>query len=226
MSALGPQTERQDRSPCCRALTLFTEQPLLRVVFVRSNKMSDHREMVGNVQAFLDKTCAEYGRVKSVEFSGWAQCMIGYELKSPIEDLFFVAFCAQVQSDLYQLNPSHISDLNGGIKEPDGVFIKPQFQIGTYFADFLVYQKGLTEENCIPTVIELDGHAFHDRDKHQRAYEKARDRFFVKHGYRVLHFTGSEVVADPHKVAFEVLSVLDATMKLEYNPDYPLGEWK
>lgn len=188
--------------------------------------MSNYREVVNNVQSFLDKTCAEYGRVKAMELSGFARWMISSELKSPIEDLFFIAFCAQVEADLYDLNPAHISDLNGGIKEPDGVFIKPQFKIGTYFADFIVYQRGLTEENCVPTVIELDGHAFHDRDKHQRAYEKFRDRFFVKHGYRVLHFTGSEVVADPHKVAFEALSIIGANLKMKYDPNFPLGEWK
>lgn len=188
--------------------------------------MSDYRDVVGNVQSFLDKTCAEYGRVRSLELSGFARWMISSELKSPIEDLFFIAFCAQVQAELYQLNPSHISDLNGGLKEPDGVFIKPQFKIGTYFADFLVYQNGLTEENCVPTVIELDGHDFHDKNKHQRAYEKSRDRFFVQCGYRVLHYTGSEVVADPHKVVYEVLSIIGASLRMQYNPDFPLGEWK
>jgi very-short-patch-repair endonuclease len=188
--------------------------------------MSNYRNVVDNVQSFLSKTSVEYGRVKSLEFSGFAGWMISSELKSPIEDLFFIAFCAQVQADSYQLNPAHESDLNGGLKEPDGVFIKPQFKIGTFFADFLVYQKGLTEEKCIPTVIELDGHDFHDRNKHQRAYEKSRDRFFVQCGYRVLHFTGSEVVSDPHKVAFEVLSIIGANLKMEYNPVFPLGEWK
>ena len=73
-------------------------------------------------------------------------------------------------------------------------------------------------------IVELDGHAFHDKDKKQRSYEKARDRFFVKEGYQVLHYTGSDVVADPYRVAFEVLEVLDVLEAGEaYAPTNPVG---
>lgn len=189
--------------------------------------MKDERVVVGNVQAFLDKTCDEYGRMKAAELSSFAAVMIRSELKSPIEDLFFIAFCAQAEAELQDLNPPYVRGEDGKFNDGKGVHIKPQFKIGPYRADFLIYQNGLTEDPCMPTVIELDGHAFHERDKHERAYEKFRDRFFVKHGYRILHFTGSEVVADPHKVAFEALSLIGAVYSgREYDPKFPLGEWQ
>jgi very-short-patch-repair endonuclease len=47
----------------------------------------------------------------------------------------------------------------------------------------------------------------------------------VKQGYRVLHFTGSEVVANPHKVAFEALEMLGVYSGSfrEFDPADPLG---
>jgi hypothetical protein len=48
----------------------------------------------------------------------------------------------------------------------------------------------------------------------------------MKAGYRVLHFTGSEVVSDPYKVAFEVLSLIGISTVSgidEYDPLNPLG---
>lgn len=187
--------------------------------------MSDYREATDNVQAFLDKTSAELGHRKAEEFSSFAHWMIGAEMKSPIEDLFFIAFCAQAEVEYQELNPQHVRGCDGELKDGDGVFIIPQFKIGPYRADFLVYNNTGTREGKISAVVELDGHDFHDRDKHQRAYEKARDRFFVKQGLKVLHFTGSEIVSDPHKAAFEVLSVIGGVMRrTEYDPKFPLGE--
>lgn len=44
--------------------------------------------------------------------------------------------------------------------------------------------------------------------KREHGHDMARDRFFVKEGYRVMHYTGSDVVANPLKVAFEVMQML------------------
>jgi very-short-patch-repair endonuclease len=53
-------------------------------------------------------------------------------------------------------------------------------------------------------VVELDGHAFHERTKEQAAKDKARDRWMTGAGYAVVRFTGSEVWANPFAVASEV----------------------
>lgn len=189
--------------------------------------MENNRVIADNVRSFLDKTSEEYGRMKATEFADFALWLIHTDLQSPIEDLFFIAFCAQVEAERHELNPHHQRGLDGEMINGTGVFIKPQHKIGNYRADFLVYSE-LSAYPQLPVLVELDGHEFHDKDKTQRAYEKSRDRFLVKQGYRVVHFTGSEVVADPHKVAFEVLCLAGGNGKRkenEYDPRYPLGEF-
>lgn len=183
------------------------------------------RVMTENVKAFLAKAEADYARMQVDRFSDFVVSIVRTELKSPIEDLFYIAFCTQVEAEFQVLNPRYVGNGNGGVKDGDGVYIKPQYKIGNYRADFLVYQNGLLEHPTTPVVVELDGHDFHDKDKHQRTYEKSRDRFLVKQGYKVLHFTGSEVVADPYKVAFEVLFMTGVTFREDYDPKFPLGEF-
>ncbi len=42
--------------------------------------------------------------------------------------------------------------------------------------------------------VELDGHEFHERTKEQVAYRNRRDRVLQRHGWTVLHISGSELV--------------------------------
>lgn len=50
----------------------------------------------------------------------------------------------------------------------------------------------------------------------KRRYEKQRDRFLTKQGYKILHFTGTKIWNDPMSVAAEVISFLtgDSTENL------------
>ncbi len=101
-----------------------------------------------------------------------------------------------------------------------GLHISTQAKVGKYKVDFLISSSDGPQPNQI--VVELDGHDFHDKDKYQRAYEKARDRFLIKKGLRVFHYTGSEIFSDPFAAAHEVLAFLGATSE-EYDPGNPLG---
>ena len=60
-------------------------------------------------------------------------------------------------------------------------------------------------------IIECDGHDFHEKTKEQAKRDKERDREFQKLGYRVFHYTGSEVWNDTYKCAVEVLNTLGVT---------------
>lgn len=55
---------------------------------------------------------------------------------------------------------------------------------------------------------ELDGHEFHERTKEQVAYRNARDRALQNAGWRVLHFSGSEIARDPIDCLHELLDVV------------------
>lgn len=87
-----------------------------------------------------------------------------------------------------------------------GIYIFPQITIGNYRVDFLVAEVSVGPSARL--IVELDGHDFHERTKDQAQRDKARDRFLVSQGYRVLRFTGSEVFRDPRAVAHEVIAVL------------------
>lgn len=52
------------------------------------------------------------------------------------------------------------------------------------------------EEDRFRVAIELDGHDFHERTREQAESDKSRDRLLQAKGWRVLRFTGSEIVRD------------------------------
>lgn len=190
--------------------------------------MSENRKLSSNVHEFLSKASESYGRIKADEFSQDMFCqLIEGEISSPIEDLFFIACHVLAEAHFVKINPDVWTDRKGVDHLGCGIHIIPQFKVGKYRVDFHLSQVQIGPDDILtPVIVELDGHDFHDKDKTQRAYEKARDRYLVKEGYRVLHFTGSEVVADPYKVAYEALTLLgmEAVSGIdEYNPENPLG---
>lgn len=184
------------------------------------------RELVDNVWLFLDKTAAAVGQMEMNDFSHQmhASCL-EKGMESPIEDLFWIACHALCKAESVAINPAPEILPSGDIFFFDCVHLEPQKLVGAYRVDFLLSLVCAEEkQRYAPIVIELDGHDFHDKNKRQRSYEKARDRFLVKQGYRVLHFTGSDVVADPFKVAREALELVGMfSYADEYNPADPLG---
>lgn len=182
-----------------------------------------------NVVKFLHKASRLYGAYKEKEFCGemFSQCSEAVT-DSPIEQLFFVAIHAMAESVFCPLNQEAIFHPFADPVLRNGVYMSQQQQIGKYRVDFSLKQIGVGPDDIYrPIVIELDGHDFHDRDKAQRSYEKARDRYLVKQGYRVLHYTGSDIVADPFKAAFEALEMIGAMIGCcgpdDYNAKDPLG---
>ena len=168
------------------------------------------REVVGNVLAFIDKASSLVGKMESEKFNQEMFCNCNdVGLESPIEDLFWIACQALCKAHYIEINPNPVFSKSGVEVLGYGLFVHPQAQVGKFRVDFLLSQSGIGPDEVLrKTIVELDGHDFHDKDKRQRSYEKSRDRFFVKEGYRVLHFTGSDVVADPFKVAFEALEMM------------------
>lgn len=57
-------------------------------------------------------------------------------------------------------------------------------------------------------IVECDSQEFHERTEKERRYEKARDRHLLSMGYKVFHYTGSEICKDPIGVAIEILVYL------------------
>ena len=185
--------------------------------------MEKMREIPDNVMSFLQDASEKYGRMAQERFNQDMYSSFVDRLQSPIEDIFYTACALQCFADYEDFEPDTVFD---PVAQKEtigyGVSVLPQHKIGNYRVDFLLIRN--TGRHSESVVVELDGHAFHDKDKRQRAYEKARDRFLVKNGYRVLHFTGSEVVADPYGVAYEALDLIGAMQgRGGYSKDDPLG---
>jgi very-short-patch-repair endonuclease len=183
--------------------------------------------IVDNVWAFLDRVDKDYARMEADRFRQemHANCLeLG--MQSPIEHLFWIAATVLAKSQYTIVNPEPF-EVRGEWHVGSGLFISPQHKVSKYTVDFLLYQNGIgPDEILTPVVVELDGHDFHDRDKNQRSYEKARDRHLVKTGFRVIHFTGSDVVKDPFACAFEALEMLGVyagTGIRSYDKSNPLG---
>jgi very-short-patch-repair endonuclease len=189
-------------------------------------------KVVDNVFAFLDRAAALRSRMQEERFSQemHSNC-VELGMSSPLEHLFWIASHVLCESEYQTVNPDPICmrDKDGKLQTElaFGIYITPQHKVEQYTVDFLIEQVGIgPDEHLGPVVVELDGHAFHDKDKRQRSYEKARDRFLVKKGYRVLHFTGSDVCADPFKVAYEALELVGCfvgSYRAGYDKSDPLG---
>lgn len=189
--------------------------------------MSEARTLASNVAEFLNSASSKMARFHENRWSQDTFCeLVDGGCQSPIEDLFYIACKALAESAYTAFDPEPYEH-NGTLFHGIGVHLTSQFKVGNYRVDFMITQNGVGPSDVLtPVIVELDGHAFHDKDKKQRAYEKARDRFLVRAGFRVVHYTGSEVVADPFAVAHEVLDMLGVFGGVgseQYNPNDPLG---
>jgi len=87
------------------------------------------------------------------------------------------------------------------------IWIKCQDQIGKYRVDFHIKYHHYTGQTK-SLIVECDSQAFHERSEAERRYEKKRDRYFLQKDYKVFHFTGKEILDNPHGIAHEVLTAL------------------
>ena len=83
-----------------------------------------------------------------------------------------------------------------------------QPQYGPYRADFGI--STWVHEDNEPTpfnvIIEVDGHAYHERTPEQAEYDKSRDRFMTATNANIFRFTGREVWRHAEACASEVLT--------------------
>jgi hypothetical protein len=189
--------------------------------------VTNTREISDNVWSFIDRVSQLYGRMHAER---WRQNMhatcVECGPESPIEDMFWIALNALCDAHFIETNPE--PDDDG--RDKCGLYIYPQRTVGQYRVDFLLtfvgYVQGDANQLVIGSssvIVELDGHDFHDKDKRQRSYEKKRDRDLQRAGYKVLHFTGSDVVKDPFSCAHEAMDLIGADWVMPFDQANPLG---
>lgn len=85
-----------------------------------------------------------------------------------------------------------------------GLHLETQSRFGDgQYADFLV-------NGCL--YVEIDGYTFHS-DREQFAEDRARDRYLMGLGYRVMQFTYQDAVLHPEQLVADVMRVLAAPVK-------------
>jgi hypothetical protein len=136
-----------------------------------------------------------------------------YKIESPIEQLFLIEFSYQQ---------------NGFNAVPDGfpkLYIMPQYEISTkegekYRVDFLIYctdnDMWMTKEETYPQyqkekvlLVELDSFLWHGQTPEQFEKEKKRERDLMNEGYKIMRFSGREIVRDVEKFVGESINYFD-----------------
>lgn len=168
----------------------------------------ERKKLVPDVMEFLNK-CAdiaasfEHDTFHSNEF----YYLEGNSVDSPIEQILHCAF-----KTLMKLNfmPDAECLRIDGKDYIVGANLRPQVHIGKYRVDFLAslakYPRPDGTQDVSEVVVECDSQEFHERTEKERRYEKERDRFLQRNGYKVFHFTGKEIKDTPFKVAAEIIS--------------------
>ena len=104
-----------------------------------------------------------------------------------------------------------LSEAYNGDRCQPFVFCKRQENIGKYRVDFLCSMIGKKQEY----IIECDGHDFHEKTKEQAKYDKQRERYFVSQGYKVLRFSGSEIISDFERIKEELYNFFEEEYEKE-----------
>lgn len=130
-----------------------------------------------------------------------------YSISSPIEQILYSALKTLRETNF--IEKSSPVDCNGKWYVV-GLGIHPQTEIGKYRCDFEVIfgtpvLKDGTQRIINKVFVECDSQQFHERTESERRYEKARDRFIQSKGYKILHYTGKEIIENPFQIAAEII---------------------
>lgn len=113
------------------------------------------------------------------------------KVESPIEAVFIVwlellfIYGGQVGAHAFMARAQQTIELEGERFRPDFIMVP---------SDPLIASLGDAAGCPMKLAVELDGYDFHERTKEQVAIRDRRDRVLQRHGWVVLHISGSELV--------------------------------
>lgn len=142
-------------------------------------------------------------KVDLFSITEWIHFERKYE-KSPIEKIFSIAMdCLRLMM------------IDEEYKFPINFEISPQEEITAngkrYVVDFLITSCDRKYDLSSPIIVECDGHDYHST-KEQIAYGNERDMNLKQAGYEIIHFSGSQLFADPYGCAFDTFKYIKKRM--------------
>lgn len=169
-------------------------------------------KLVNNVLEFIDVCSEKIGKFESKMFIlNMSQDGVDCVGDSPIEQILNCALhtILRMKSLVYD-SPIEVD----GKMYNYGLVINAQESIGKYYIDFKIsHYKYPRLDNCQrrrqeirEVLVECDSQTWHERNEKERRYEKKRDRYLVAEGYKVFHFTGTEIVRHPLEIADEIIT--------------------
>lgn len=141
-------------------------------------------------------------------------CASDFVCNSPIETLFYLAFCIFDQEYCRKTGKKDTQWSTFGYTLKPFLGLDRQYEINVddkkYFADFgvtLIDIKYTYDENKklhtvnnskdLKILIECDGHEFHHKTKKQVEYDNERQLALQTAGYEVIRFSGSQIYNNP-----------------------------
>lgn len=157
------------------------------------------------VMEHIQRAAKGVGEMAAQNFTDYATYAVGgtsfgivKDLESPLEVIWSVWWdaCSDISKtgELFALAPQRTVEVRG-------VTYRLDFVVVALEAESLEKQ-GLSW----PLIgIELDGHAFHEKTLEQVTYRNQRDRQLQQNGWRVFHYSFSEMVKSPFDCVAEVM---------------------
>jgi len=167
--------------------------------------MNDTSEIPQNVKDFWLKCAKDVGEFEGKGFYNSIEEDIG-GVNSPIEQILYCAIKkVQCVNEIFSEHPHEIGDKVVSI----GLGIYSQREIGKYRVDFYLryshYGMAERDEKARELIVECDSQEWHERTEKEQAYEKTRDRFLQKEGYKVFHYTGKDIMNNAENIALEII---------------------
>lgn len=166
---------------------------------------------MSEIKKFFDKTEDSVNKLKN-------EIVEDYLLKiTDLEETEGINLCESPVERMLFLSLKHVLINNYG----DYMYIlTPQKKVDSgkkvYRADFVLNLASDVTNSAVEYVIEVDGHAFHEKTKAQVAKDKKRDRDLSRKFDGVLRFSGSEVYKNPIEVADEAVSIMRNKLFTKY----------
>ena len=120
--------------------------------------------------------------------------------KSPIEQILYMAMKLTCGCHYFDFEPQKEIIADSGKK---------------YYADFAIYSTDESSYYDIVLLVECDGHEYHEKTKAQVRRDNEREYDLRMSGYDILHFSGSQIYADPFKCANEIIAYCEKKVGAE-----------
>jgi very-short-patch-repair endonuclease len=173
-----------------------------------------------SVLDFLGSCSEQVGKCKGQVFHhGIWTFFQEHQVTSPLEQMLYCAL--RMVQELNALETAEPVELRGKQGE-FGLRIEPQRKIGKYRVD--LYVAYTNRHGKKEVVVECHPEEPHEWSTQERRYHQARDRHLAARGYRVLRYTGTQIMESAPEIALEIISRVTGESKEELRAHAPCGQ--